>query len=142
MYKQSFNDKVSELENLPTFNPPTYSLIDANGEKIECKFYRPESQLVRSEKNESENRFIDEFTVHVISSASLEIFNTQFSGHYRQRGSGFGALNAAIGWVALPLARRFILPTAKRVGKELLRQSVPELLDVVSSNKITKSTQK
>ena len=40
-----------------------------------------------------------------------------FSGHYRQRGSGFGALAAGIGRVALPLARRFILPTAKRIGK-------------------------
>ena len=30
-----------------------------------------------------------------------------FSGHYRQRGSGFGALAAGIGRVALPLARRF-----------------------------------
>ena len=56
-----------------------------------------------------------------------------FSGHYKQRGSGFGALTAGIGRVALPLARRFFLPTAKRIGKELLRQSVPELLDVVSS---------
>ena len=44
-----------------------------------------------------------------------------FSGHYRQRGSGFGALAAGIGRVALPLARHFILPTAKRIGKELLR---------------------
>ena len=66
-----------------------------------------------------------------------------FSGHYRQRGSGFGALAAGIGRVALPLARRFILPKAKRIGKELLKQSVPELLDVVSSKKITQtSTQK
>ena len=56
-----------------------------------------------------------------------------FSGYYRQRGIGFGALAAGIGRVALPLARRFILPTAKRIAKELLKQSVPELLDVVSS---------
>ena len=58
-----------------------------------------------------------------------------FSGHYRQRGSGFGALVAGIVRVPLPLARQFILPTAKRTGKELLKQSVPELLDVVSSKK-------
>ena len=56
-----------------------------------------------------------------------------FSGHYRQRGSGFEALAAGIGLVALPLARRFILPTAKRIGKELLKQIVPEILDVVGS---------
>ena len=61
-----------------------------------------------------------------------------FSGHYRQRGSGFGALAAGIGRVALPLARRFILPTAKRIGKELLKQTVPEILDVVGNKKSPK----
>ena len=65
-----------------------------------------------------------------------------FSGHYRQRGNGFGALAAGIGRVALSLARRFILPTAKRIGKELLKQSVPELLDVVSSKKSPKQALK
>ena len=65
-----------------------------------------------------------------------------FSGYYRQRGSGFGALAAGIGRVALPLARRFILPTAKRIRKELLRQSVPELLDVVISKKSPKQALK
>ena len=65
-----------------------------------------------------------------------------FSGHYRQRGSGFGALAAGIGIVALPLVRRFILPTAKRIGKELLKQSVPEILDVVSNKKSPKQAAK
>ena len=51
-YKQSLTDEVFEVESLATFNPPTYSLIDANGEKIEGKFYQPELQLVRVEKNE------------------------------------------------------------------------------------------
>ena len=55
-----------------------------------------------------------------------------FSGHYRQNGSGFGALAGGIGRIALPLARKFIIPAAKRVGKELLLQSVPELMEVVS----------
>ena len=55
-----------------------------------------------------------------------------FSGNYRQRGSGFGALVSCIGRIALPLARKFIVPAAKRVGKELLLQSAPELMDVVS----------
>ena len=61
-----------------------------------------------------------------------------FSGHYRQRGSGFGALAAGIGRVALPLARRFILPAAKRIGKELPKQSVPEILDIVGNKKSPK----
>ena len=62
-----------------------------------------------------------------------------FSGHYRQRGSGFGALASGIGRIALPIARKFILSAAKRVGKELLLQSVPELMDVVSK-KISKAS--
>ena len=62
-----------------------------------------------------------------------------FSGHYRQRGSGFGALASGIGRIALPIARKFILPAAKRVGKELLLQSVPELMDIVSK-KISKTS--
>ena len=65
-----------------------------------------------------------------------------FYGYYRQRGIGFGDLAAGIGRVAVPVARRFILPTAKRIGKELLKQSVPELLDVVSSKKSPKQALK
>ena len=36
-----------------------------------------------------------------------------FSGHYRLRGSGLGALAAGIGRVAILFARRIILPAAK-----------------------------
>ena len=59
-----------------------------------------------------------------------------FSGHYRQRGSGSGALASGLGRIALPLARKFVIPASKRVGKELLLQSVPELMDVVSKKNI------
>ena len=65
-----------------------------------------------------------------------------FSGHNRQGGSGFGALASGIGRIALPLARKFILPAAKRVRKELLLQSVPELVDVVSKKKSAKQALK
>ena len=63
-----------------------------------------------------------------------------FSEHYRQRGSGFGASASGIGRIALPIARKINLPTAKRVEKELLLQSVPELMDVVSKKKISKAS--
>ena len=65
-----------------------------------------------------------------------------FSGHYRQGGSGFGVLASGIGRIAIPLARKFILPAAKRVGKELLLQSVPELVNVVSKKKSAKQALK
>ena len=51
-----------------------------------------------------------------------------FSGHYRQRGSGFGALAAGIGRVALPLASKFLWPAAKKIGRDLLVQGAPELV--------------
>ena len=65
-----------------------------------------------------------------------------FSGYYRQRGSGFGALAAGIGRFALPIARKFILPAAKKIGRELLVQGTPELVNVVTSKKSPKQALK
>ena len=65
-----------------------------------------------------------------------------FSGHYRQWGSGFGALAMGIGRVALPLARKFIVPAAKRIGKELLVQAAPELIDIATRKKTPKQALK
>ena len=55
-----------------------------------------------------------------------------FSGDYRQRGSGFGALTAGIGRVALPLERHFLSPAAKKIGRDLLVQGAPELVEVAT----------
>ena len=63
-----------------------------------------------------------------------------FSGHYRQRGSGFGALAAGIGRVALPLARKIIWPAAKRIGRELLVQLVEVATKRKSAKQALKST--
>ena len=52
-----------------------------------------------------------------------------FSGYYRQRGSGFGALARGIGRFALPLAKKYLLPAAKTIGKELIAQGTPEILE-------------
>ena len=65
-----------------------------------------------------------------------------FSGHYRQRGSGFGALAAGTGRVSLPLARKFIWPAAKRIGRELLVQSAPELVELATKRKSAKQALK
>ena len=54
-YKQSFTDEIFEIFDVPTRNPPTYNLIDANKEPIEGKFYEPE--LIREvEKVEQEEK--------------------------------------------------------------------------------------
>ena len=65
-----------------------------------------------------------------------------FSGHYRQRGSGFGALAAGIGRVALPLARKFLWTAAKKIGRDLLFQGAPELVDVATKRKSAKQALK
>ena len=63
---------------------------------------------------------------------------SQFSGQYQQRGSGFGALAAGIGRVAIPFARRVVLPAAKKLGRELLMSAAPELIDVAMKKKSPK----
>ena len=65
-----------------------------------------------------------------------------FSGHYRQRGSGFGALAKGIERVALQLAQNFIVPAAKCNGKELLVQAAPELLDIATRKKTPEQAMK
>ena len=64
------------------------------------------------------------------------------SGNYRQRGSGFGALAAGIGRVALPLAKQVIWPAAKKIGRELLVQGAPELLEFATKKKSAKQALK
>ena len=65
-----------------------------------------------------------------------------FSGNYRPRGSGFGALAAGIGRVVLPLARWVIFSAAKKIGRELLVQGAPELLEFATKKKSAKQALK
>ena len=41
-YKQTFTNEVFEIYDIPTTNPPTYSLIDSNQDPIRGKFYQLE----------------------------------------------------------------------------------------------------
>ena len=44
-YKQNFTDEIFRITKVTTFNPPTYSLADIDGDDIAGKFY--EQELVR-----------------------------------------------------------------------------------------------
>ena len=65
-----------------------------------------------------------------------------FAGHYRQRGSRFGALAAGIGRAAISIAKKFVWPVAKKIGKELFVQEAPEIVDVVAEKKSPKEALK
>ena len=65
-----------------------------------------------------------------------------FAGHYRQRGSEFGALAAGIGRAAIPIAKKFLWPVAKKIGRELFVQAAPEIVDVVAKKKSPKEALK
>ena len=64
---------------------------------------------------------------------SKQVYLPHFASYNRQRG---GALAAGIGRVALPFAKNFVLPAAKKIGKKLLVQSVPEVFDVIAKRKL------
>ena len=65
-----------------------------------------------------------------------------FLGHYRQRVSDFGGLSMGGGRIALPLARKIIVAAVKRIGKELLVQAAPLLMDKAIRKKTPKQALK
>ncbi len=62
------------------------------------------------------------------------------SGQRRQHGAGLGSFIAGIGRVAIPLVKRYIIPTAKAVGKEFVRQAAPGMMDAVVSSSVSGSS--
>ena len=75
-----------------------------------------------------------------VASNTLEL--PYYKGIGRQRGRAFGALSQVVGRTAIPCLRKFIVPTAKRVGANLLEFAVPEVADVVSGKKNFKTAAK
>ena len=63
--------------------------------------------------------------------------HTTFSGPARQMGSGggIGAFAVRMGRVAIPLVRKYILPVAKQVGKNLIESAVPEIGRILAGKK-------
>lgn len=65
-----------------------------------------------------------------------QIQSSAFSGPGRQMGSGaLGAMALRMGRVTLPLLAKYVLPVVKTVGKELLRQVLPEIANVATKKK-------
>ena len=68
---------------------------------------------------------------------SLASHHSTFSGPARQMGAGggLGAFAVRMGRVAIPVIKKYILPVAKQVGKNLLESALPEMSNVLSGKK-------
>ena len=72
---------------------------------------------------------------HYDSQIRLQNHST-FHGPARQFGSGgMGAFAMRMGRVALPLMKKYVLPVAKEVGKNLVSAFVPEVTSLISGKK-------
>ena len=58
-----------------------------------------------------------------------------YRGPVRQRGSGIVSLALKIARHALPLLSKYVLPSAKRVGKDFALNLLPEVFDVVTGGR-------
>ena len=76
----------------------------------------------------------------MVASNTLEL--PYYSGIGRQSGRGFGALAQVTGRTGILFLRKYIVPAAKRVGADLLEFAVPELADVVTAKKNSKTAVK
>lgn len=65
-----------------------------------------------------------------------------FRGVPRQRGRGLGALALSVARTAIPIFRNFIVPAAKKVGRDFVTSAVPELSDVISGKQSFKKALK
>ena len=74
--------------------------------------------------------------------ASRQVEIPFYRGVGRQRRRRFGALAQVIGRSAIPFLRKNIVPTAKRVGADLLEIAAPQIAEAVSGRKNFKTAAK
>ena len=65
-----------------------------------------------------------------------------YHGYARQRGHGIGSVALTMGRVALPLLKNYVLPAAKRIGRDLIEAAIPEVIDVIAGKTTAKSALK
>ena len=50
-----------------------------------------------------------------------------FKGVPRQRGCGFGALARTVATTTLQLLKEYVLPAAKKIGRDVIESPIPEI---------------
>ena len=54
-----------------------------------------------------------------------------FRGVPRQRGRGLGAFAGTIARTTFPILRKYVLPVAKKLGRDVIESAIPELDQVI-----------
>ena len=122
-----------------SFHNMHIDLRDPSGEKIPFVSVGI-TRLVLMFRKASNIHFSYVWYYKMVASRQVEIPYYRAVG--RQRGRGFGALAQVIGKTAIPFLRKYIVPTAKRVGADLLEFAAPEIGEVISGRKSFKSAAK
>ena len=55
-----------------------------------------------------------------------------FKGVPLQRGRGFGALAKTVARTTLPILKKYVLPAAKNIGRDVIESAIPEIGGVLS----------
>ena len=55
-----------------------------------------------------------------------------FKGVPRQRGRGFGALARTVARTTLPILKKYVLPAAKKIRRDVIESAIPEIGGVLS----------
>lgn len=61
-----------------------------------------------------------------------------FRGVPRQKGRGLGALAGTVIRTAFPIIKKFVIPAAKKIGRDVIGAAVPEIGEVVSGRQSVK----
>ena len=65
-----------------------------------------------------------------------------FEGVPRQRGRGFGALARTVARTTLPILKKYVLPAAKKIGRDVIESAIPEVGGVLSGQTSIKKSSK
>ena len=65
-----------------------------------------------------------------------------FKGVPRQRGRGFGALARTVARTTLPILKKYVLPAAKKNGRDVIESAIPEIGGVLSGQTSFKKSSK
>ena len=65
-----------------------------------------------------------------------------FKGVPRQRGRGIGALASTIARFSFPILKKFVVPAAKKIGRDFVQAAAPEIGEVLAGRSSVKKALK